>query len=155
MVLIMKAQRHLKIKKIITDNEISTQEDLVRILNNSGFHVTQATVSRDIKEMKLYKVLGKNGEYCYAHTNHEKEPLDYYKFQSIFIECVISISVTNNLVVIKCYPGMASAACAAIDIMNYPEIVGTIAGDDTIFIAHYNGNAAIHIASSFKKILAQ
>ncbi len=133
----MKVRRHSKIFELIKEHSISTQEELQSFLKQSGFNVTQATVSRDIKELRLGKTLDAGGNYFYRITSSESSS-NNEKFITIFKESVVSISVCGNLLVVKCMIGMGNAACAALDSMGYDEVVGTIAGDDTIFVAVKN-----------------
>ncbi|MEZ4357205.1 MAG: arginine repressor [Eubacteriales bacterium] len=130
----MKSVRQSAILEIIQQNEIETQDDLVKYLNSHGFNVTQATVSRDIKELKLIKVLADNGVYKYAKSivkNHDN--LDFYI--NIFKDCVKSIVKAGNMIVVKTLSGSANSAAELIDCLEIPEVAGTIAGDNTIFIA--------------------
>ena len=112
----MKAKRHAKILELIEEFDIDTQEELQDRLNQAGFTVTQATVSRDIKELRLIKTLSPNGNYRYTTHGEKGGRVDLsFKFHAIFAEAVNSIDYAQNLVVIKCYTGMANAACAALD----------------------------------------
>lgn len=149
----MKAQRHAQIIDLIKNKNIETQEELTLMLKESGFDTTQATVSRDIKELKLVKVPDENGNYKYAvKTNHDDIKLSA-KFKTILIETVLRIDVSTSIVVIKTFPGMAQAAASAIDNMNWSEIVGTIAGDDTIFVALKTAEDAVLLCSKIKVLL--
>ena len=151
--MIMKAQRHAQIIDLIKNKNIETQEELTLMLKESGFDTTQATVSRDIKELKLVKVPDENGNYKYAvKTNHDDIKLSA-KFKTILIETVLRIDVSTSIVVIKTFPGMAQAAASAIDNMNWSEIVGTIAGDDTIFVALKTAEDAVLLCSKIKVLL--
>lgn len=129
----MKKRRQAKIIELITQNEIETQEELQDMLNSFGFEVTQATISRDIKELRLVKELSSKGRYIYSIGKKNADNIAH-RVGGIFNETIISIDFAMNIIVIKCFAGMANAACAAIDSMNHGEILGTIAGDDTIFI---------------------
>ena len=129
----MKKRRQAKIIELITQNEIETQEELQDMLNSFGFEVTQATISRDIKELRLVKELSSKGRYIYSIGKKSADNIAH-RVGGIFNETIISIDFAMNIIVIKCFAGMANAACAAIDSMNHGEILGTIAGDDTIFI---------------------
>lgn len=131
----MKSNRLRAISKLISDRAISTQEELLTYLREQGFNVTQATVSRDIKELRLIKVTGHDGETRYASPSENGMEEHSGKFRTIFRESVISVQPAGNLVVLKCFNGMGNAACAALDSMGFEHIVGTIAGDDTIFCA--------------------
>ena len=136
----MKNSRHTRILEIIGDYVIETQDDLIEKLKESGYPVTQATVSRDIKELRLVKQPASNGQYkyCVAAGSDEK----YMKYYAIFAESVTSVDYAQNICLIKCHPGTANAACAAIDALSIPEILGTLAGDDTIFILCKNERSA-------------
>ena len=150
----MKTVRHAKILELIAEHSIDTQEELLKWLRKSGFDVTQATVSRDIKELRLVKTLASDGNYRYATSKDEKSDISY-KFHSIFTESVISVDCASNFVVIKCYVGMANAACAALDSMHWNGIVGTLAGDDTIFVLMRTMEHAIQLVDELKKLLAK
>ena len=128
----MKAKRHAKILGLIAEYAIDTQEELLRFLNENGFPITQATVSRDIRELHLVKVQKHDGGYKYSTNAHDAPDMSF-KFHAVFTEAVLHISFAENIVVIKCYTGMANAACAALDSIRWPAVVGTLAGDDTIF----------------------
>ncbi len=150
----MKRKRQEKIILIIEKNDIETQEELTNLLSKYGFNVTQATVSRDIKELKLVKILSDNGRYKYS-TNNEglSSTVISGKFISIVKEGVINIDYAMNIVVIKCYPGMANAVCAAIDNSINQDIVGSIAGDDTIFITVRSEQKALDLVREFSEIV--
>ncbi len=151
----MKMKRHMKILEIIAGDEIETQEELAEKLRESGFEVTQATISRDIREMRLVKVQTESGSYKYASGLSEKSGDSAVKFRAILTQTILKIDYAGNLVVIKCHSGMAAAAAAAVDSMNRPEVVGTIAGDDTILmVMHTQENAAAFSAELLKMIRA-
>lgn len=128
----MKKKRHEMILTLIKENIISTQEDLLSMLCSYGFDVTQATVSRDIKELGLIKKQ-KDGVSKYS-IGIDTKSNNETKLYSIFSQSVISVDYAVNTSVIKCYSGTANAAAAAIDSMNLKEVVGTLAGDDTLFV---------------------
>lgn len=130
----MKEKRHAKILDIIRQNDVETQEELCKLLNEEGYHVTQVTVSRDIRELQLTKISVEGGRQKYTLFAKEKSMLKD-KFDRIFREGTISIKTAQNLLVIKTVSGMAMAVAAALDSMNCEEIVGSIAGDDTIMCA--------------------
>ncbi|MCK8058878.1 MULTISPECIES: arginine repressor [unclassified Fusibacter] len=129
----MKYARHSKIVELIDHYEIETQEELAGKLNQEGFKVTQATVSRDIKELRLIKVLTKTGRYKYASIQQQDAGITD-RFIKIFKDSLINIDSAGNMIVIKTLPGAAQAAAAALDALDQKEIVGTLAGDDTIFL---------------------
>lgn len=128
----MKKERHLLILELIEKYNISTQEELLAKLLEKGVEVTQATVSRDIKELRLVKQRVVNGEYKYSQATGADEK--YMKYYTIFAESVTTVDYAQNICIIKCHPGTAQAACAAIDALALPDVLGTLAGDDTIFI---------------------
>lgn len=130
----MKNNRQMKILELIANNDIETQEDLAEMLNASGYTVTQATVSRDIRALHLYKKPVGNGHQKYAVEAAHNDDLDE-KFQRVLRDGFVSIDTAQNILVIKTVSGMAMAVAAAVDAMHFNEIVGTIAGDDTIMMA--------------------
>ena len=132
----MKKDRHTIIAELIENNVISTQEDLLRMLNAAGVSVTQATVSRDIKQMRIVKQAAPNGvyKYCLPRANADGGNA---KYMAILAGAVEHTDTAMNTVVVKCHAGTAQAACAALDSMDLPEVAGTIAGDDTIFVLCY------------------
>ena len=128
----MKKDRHTKILELIDKYDISTQEELLEKLLNCGVEVTQATVSRDIKELRLVKHPASNGQYKYSLATSTDEK--YMKYYAIFSQSVTMTDYAQNICMLKCHPGTAQAACAAIDALGMTEVLGTIAGDDTVFI---------------------
>jgi transcriptional regulator of arginine metabolism len=148
----MKKRRQAKILELISSNFIETQEELQDKLNEYGFEVTQATISRDIKELRLVKELSPNGRYCYSTGKKHLENFNQ-RANGIFSESIVSVDYALNTVCVKCFSGMANAACAAIDSMLWDEIVGTIAGDDTIFILCKTEDIAMSITNKLGKIL--
>ena len=143
----MKNKRQQRILELIKEHSVDTQEMLQGLLAESGFDVTQATVSRDIKEMKLIKKHIRHGVYRYA------APQQSSSLDSIFIDTVTDIDHALNTVVIKCGNGMAQAACAALDKMGVENIVGTIAGDDTIFALMRTEKDASDLVRRFRKLV--
>lgn len=130
----MKPTRHVKILEIVENRTISTQQELRKALLEEGYNVTQATVSRDINDLKLIKARTPSGKYAYGISGKDDALGNPEKFSKLFTEAMIKADVAQNIVVIKSYPGMANALCSLIDAMKNPDIVGTIAGDDTIFV---------------------
>lgn len=148
----MKTTRHNKILELINKYEITTQEELIEHLREEGYDVTQSTVSRDIKQLRLTKTLMPEGKYRYqASPSTEKGAKN--NFGTIFSSSVISIEEAMNIVVIKTFSGMAQAACAALDMMSFNFIVGTLAGDDTIIVVCKNEETAKKCASEFTNYL--
>ena len=130
----MKSDRQNKIIEIISKNNVETQEELVEMLNHQGYDVTQATVSRDIRELNLLKVTV-DGRQIYAYINHEDGAKTNNKYMRVLREGFVSMDMAQNILVIKTISGMAMAVAAALDAMKWNEIVGSIAGDDTIMCA--------------------
>ncbi len=144
----MKKQRQNKIIEIIENYEITTQEALKKHLEDNGIAVTQATLSRDINELNLKKEITASGAYIYVRV-----PKAEIQCPAIFKDAVVDIVYAMNTVVIKCHTGMAQAACATLDKMNCSEIVGTIAGDDTIFALMKSEAAASEFTDELKSFL--
>ena len=130
----MKTKRHVKILELIRKYEIETQEELCEKLNREGYSVTQATVSRDIRELKLTKISTDHGKQKYTSLTEKSGDMED-KFIRIFKDGFVSMDMAQNILVIKTVSGMAMALAAALDAMNFHEIVGSIAGDDTIMCA--------------------
>ncbi|MBO5334185.1 MAG: arginine repressor [Clostridia bacterium] len=146
----MKKSRHELILSYIKNNNVSRQEDIIKMLSENGYNVTQATISRDIKELKIIKEhFGKN-DIRYA-VSEKIDNEDNYKM--IFTRSAISANAAMNIIVVKCYSGTANAACIALDSMNLSGLVGTIAGDDTIFVACKDIEATTHIIHTINSLL--
>ncbi|MBR4867625.1 MAG: arginine repressor [Clostridia bacterium] len=150
----MKKRRHEKIKEIIVNYVVETQEDLLRYLKEAGYEVTQATVSRDMKELRLVKALDSNENYRYMSPKSELPKLSL-NFADIFLGAVIHVDYAVNNVVIKCHSGMANAACAALDNMNLSSVVGTLAGDDTIFVITRTEQQAQNLSLELTEMLQE
>ena len=149
----MKAMRLAKIVELVEKNEIYTQEDLLVLLAKEGISTTQATISRDIKELNLVKTITEDGKYKYTTTRKKKSDSMEKKFRAVFVESVISVDYALNTVVIKCHTGMANAACASLDSMAEMEgIVGTLAGDDTIFVLMRTEEMAAHLTGRIQEM---
>lgn len=144
----MKKQRQSKIVEIIEQRDVATQEDLKKYLEEEGIVTTQATLSRDINELNLKKQMSATGIYIYVRA--KKSDMECPTF---FRESVIEVAYAMNTVVIKCYAGMAQAACAALDKMNCDDVVGTIAGDDTIFALMKTEAAAAEFTDGLRSFL--
>lgn len=142
----MKKNRHEAILALIEKENIGTQEELMQRLNSLGYSVTQATVSRDIKALELVKSPVSGGQYKYSYVKNKTEDFSS-KYYSILAHSVLGVDYAGNMAVVKCYSGMANAACAAVDNLISEQIVGTLAGDDTIFVLCKDENSA----SSFKE----
>lgn len=148
----MKSKRHSKIIEIINSKAIETQEELAEELKSAGFEVTQATVSRDIKTLRLIKIQGSDGKYRYSIINQNKNDM-LEKLSSILITTVISVENIDKIVVVKTISGSASAAAEAIDRLELGEIAGTIAGDNTIFILVRTLEKAQELVERISKML--
>lgn len=148
----MKAKRHLKIREIIANKEIDTQEELVDLLKEAGFNVTQATVSRDIKELHLIKVPLDDGRYKYSLPADQKfNP--YQKLKRLLSDSFIGIDHSENLIVLKTLPGNANAIGALIDNLQWDEIMGSICGDDTCLIICKTKENAREISNKLLEML--
>ena len=130
----MKSKRQEKILELIADHSVQTQEQLLTELNEAGFSTTQATISRDIKQLRIIKELGPEGVYRYATAPKPAEHTFSAKLNLIFRQCITSVDYAQNMIVVKTMPGLANGAAAAIDKLNIPEMLGTLAGDDTCFV---------------------
>ncbi len=146
----MKTRRHAKILELIKENDIDTQDELLRHLRESGFDVTQATVSRDIKELRLVKTLSHSGKYKYSTGSDAGTDMSS-KFFPLFSDAVVSIAAAQNLVVVKTMNGMAQAVCAAMDSAYAQSFVGTLAGEDTIFVVCRDNDGALEIQEELRK----
>lgn len=147
----MKSRRQAKILELIEEKNLETQEQLLAELEACGFATTQATVSRDIKDLRIIKELGPGGTYRYSKAPMQTEPTFTAKLNNIFRQCVIKYDHAQNIVVIKTMPGLANAACSALDAMDWDSIVGTIAGDDTAFILMRDTAAATAMCAEIKR----
>lgn len=148
----MKSKRHVKILELIQKNDIETQEELLDYLKREGYRVTQATVSRDIRELKLTKVAMKSGRQKYAVlAENTKDLLE--KYTRIFQNGFVSMDMAQNILVVKTVPGMAMAVAAALDSMECHEIVGSIAGDDTVMCAVRTVEDTVTLMERLRKIV--
>jgi len=149
----MKSSRQTKILEIISRSDIETQNQLMEALQREGVKSTQATVSRDIKELRLVKELSPEGRYRYVPAAKD-ELADYeMRLRTIFRESVTSYAEAQNLIVIKTLPGLANAACSTLDSMNIPNLVGTLAGDDTAFLAMKDTESARELLREIANML--
>ena len=149
----MKNQRQAKILEIISNQNVETQEQLLAALQGAGFRGTQATISRDIKELRIVKELTNLGTYRYTTSSNELSGTFSARMNTIFRECVVSLDYAQNLVVIRTLPGLASAAASAIDGMNMSSVVGSLAGDDTVMVIMRDLNAAASFCGEIKNLL--
>ena len=150
----MKSQRQAKILEIIANKNIETQEQLLAASQAEGFRGTQATISRDIKELRIVKELTSLGTYRYTVSSSEIGNSFSARLNTIFRECVISFDYAQNIIVVRTLPGLASAAGSAIDAMNLSTIVGSLAGDDTVMIVMRDTNAAATLCGEIKALLS-
>lgn len=150
----MKTKRQAKILELIKKNEIETQEELSDYLEREGYQVTQATVSRDIRELKLTKVAMNNGRQKYVALSEHAEDMTE-KFVHVFKAGFVSMDMAQNILVIKTVSGMAMAVAAALDAMQLHEIVGCIAGDDTIMCAVRSVDDTVAIMGRLRKIIEE
>ena len=148
----MKTLRQARILELIRSNSIETQSELLEMLEADGYHVTQATVSRDIKEMRLIKVLNSDGSYRYASEISSADGDESHSY--LISTAVLSVEYAHNIVVIKTGAGMAQAVCAALDATYRAGVLGSIAGDDTIFVATRTDSAAVNLSNELRKLIA-
>lgn len=150
----MKSKRHSKIIELISKYEIETQEELAQRLIEAGFNVTQATISRDIRELKLSKVSGHNGRQKYVSLSGSDAGISD-KYTRVLQDGFVSRHMATDIVVIKTVSGMAMAVAAALDAMDIPGIVGSIAGDDTIFCAVRSEDETYKVMEVIDKLVAR
>ena len=150
----MKSQRQAQIMEIISTRDIETQEQLLEALQKAGVSSTQATISRDIKELHIVKELTKFGTYRYTTASKEVSGSFSNRLNTIFKECVTGYDYAQNIVVIHTIPGLAGAAASSVDAMAMSFVLGTIAGDDTVFIVMRDPNAAAAFCSEVKNLLS-
>lgn len=151
MVVKMKADRQAMILTLISEHSIETQEDLQNMLMEAGFKVTQATISRDIRELRVTKVTGANGKQCYASLS-PKDPDYMERYVRVLQDGYTSAEVAGNFLVVKTVIGMAMAVATALDNMEMPEIAGCVAGDDTIFVAARSNKDAVNLLAKIRDI---
>ena len=149
----MKVSRHAKIIELISQFDIETQEELAEYLNNAGFKVTQATVSRDIRDLKLTKIATSAGKQKYVLHRQEEQGMSE-KYIRVLRDGYVSMDMAQNILVIKTAVGMANAVCAALDAMKWNEIVGSVAGDDTIICVIRSVDEAIAVMDKISKIVS-
>lgn len=148
----MKTVRQVAILDIIEKQEIETQEELASALNARGIRVTQATVSRDIKELRLLKVLTPSGKYKYATGDQADNNLTD-RFIRMLAESLLSVSSANNLIVVKTLSGSANVAAEALDSMHWPEVMGTLAGDNTVLLIIRSNEETITVTSRIREMM--
>ena len=148
----MKTVRQVAILDIIEKQEIETQEELASALNARGIRVTQATVSRDIKELRLLKVMTPSGKYKYATGDQADNNLTD-RFIRMLAESLLSVSSANNLIVVKTLSGSANVAAEALDSMHWPEVLGTLAGDNTVLLIIRSNEETITVTSRIREMM--
>ena len=148
----MRLSRHNKILEIIRTNDVETQDQLLSLLRDAGYSVTQATVSRDIRELQIVKGQGKDGKYRYIIGNYDNRPISE-RFVKIFRETTLSFSSAKNLIVVKTLPGCAGAAGEAIDTLSLEHMVGSVCGDNTMLIVVDDDENVPYITSELDRIL--
>ena len=149
----MKTKRQAKIVEIISNTNVETQEQLLKALEEEGFTSTQATISRDIKELRIVKELTSLGTHRYSVSEKDAPPALTDPLNTIFRECVTSIDYAENIIVIHTLPGLASAAGSALDAMKINVVLGTLAGDDTVMIVMRDSNAAAAFCGEIKSVI--
>ncbi len=149
----MKSKRQAKIMEIISTSNVETQEQLLQALQNAGVASTQATISRDIKELRIVKELTSLGTYRYTTAAKEVPGTFSARLNTIFRECVTGFDYAQNIIVIHTLPGLAGAAASALDAMHMSVVLGTIAGDDTVFIVMRDTNSAAAFCGEIKSLL--
>ena len=148
----MKNERQARILEIISQNDVQTQERITEILQSEGFKVTQATVSRDLRDLKLTKSMTSAGIYRYV-SNKMHDNIGVVKINNAMLESIISVKYSMNNVVIRTYPGLAQAVASSVDSLNLDSILGSVAGDDTIIIVAVDEQSSAEIAEKFKELI--
>ncbi len=149
----MKSLRHAKIKEIVEHHVIETQEELAEALRKEGIEVTQATVSRDIKELMLIKVPMGDGQYRYAFPVEQNLMFSQSRMERIFRDSVLTLNYSQNIIVIKTLPGTAQSVASTIDYAKWSEIIGTVAGDDNILVVVKPAEAVLLVIARFQSLL--
>ncbi len=148
----LRSARHAKILEIISHKEIETQEELCAELNALNYVVTQATISRDIRDLHLFKVVGIDKKYRYAYINDGESEISP-KMKSLFRDCVLSVKAAKNLVVVKTMSGNGANAGAVVDKLNHEEVVGSVAGDDTLLIVCADDEGALAVVEKINQFM--
>lgn len=151
----MKSKRHAKIIEIISRHDVDTQEGLLGYLRDEGFDVTQATVSRDIKELRLVKTAADGGKYKYTHAAREKDTDNTGKFHLLLKESAHTVDFAGNIVAIKCYTGLANAVCVTMDSLHWEGVVATLSGDDTIFVLMRDSEQAARMSEEIRRLMTR
>ncbi len=148
----LRTARHAKILEIISEKEIETQEELCAELNARNYVVTQATISRDIRDLHLFKVAGTEKKYRYSYINEDESEVSP-KMRNLFRDCVVGVNYAQNLVVIKTLTGNGANAGIVIDKLSYDEVIGSVAGDDTLLVVCKDTDAAKGVAEKIKAFM--
>lgn len=148
-----KSTRQQKIIELVSKYDIETQDDLINSLRDAGFYVTQATVSRDIKELKLVKTMSESGVYKYACMSRAAESEEDLRLGDALANSILSVDYGENITVVKTYPGMANAVAAGIDRVDHDSVIGSVAGDDTILIVTKSKSIAMGLCSQIRNML--
>ena len=148
----LRSARHAKILEIISHKEIETQEELCAELNNLNYVVTQATISRDMRELKLTKVLTSRGTYKYT-VNNSRHRANNVKFNNAVVDSIVSVDYAGNNIVLKTYPGMAQAVASSVDALSVESILGCVGGDDTIIIVTRDEESSAEISEKIKELI--
>lgn len=148
----MKNQRQARILEIISSSDVGTQEEITERLLAEGFRVTQATVSRDLKELKLTKTMTSAGRYRYS-TGHVHDGTGMARLNNAMLESIINVRYSMNNVVIKTYPGLAQAVASSVDALQLESILGSVAGDDTIIIVTLDEESSLEISDKIKELM--
>ena len=149
----MNSKRQDKILELISEFEIETQEELIYYLNKYGFEATQATISRDIRELKLTKIVGSTGNYRYAAHSQDARHNSSPKFNGVLVDSITKVTYANNIIVLKTFPGLANAIGSGIDAIHSPDILGCVAGDDTVIIVAKSEAAAKDVSEKLKHMM--
>ncbi len=148
----MKKQRQTRILEIISNTDIQTQEEITQLLRDEGFKVTQATVSRDFKELMLVKNASQSGNSVYA-VNKVHEHIGKVKLNNAMVESIVSVTYSMNNVVIKTFPGLAQAVASGVDMLNLESVLGCVAGDDTIIVVTDDQESAAEFSKKIKELM--
>jgi len=148
----MKSERQNRILELVAKYEIETQEEMIERLRKEGYAVTQATVSRDLKELKLSKALTARGTYRYC-VGTNRNPAGSVRLNNAMVDSIVSVNYSMNNVVIKTYPGMAQAVASSVDSLNMHNVLGCVAGDDTIIIVTTDAESSIEISTKLRELM--
>ncbi len=148
----MKTERQNRILELVTEHEIETQEDMLALLRAEGFMVTQATVSRDLKELMLSKALTARGTYRYC-VNPVRNHTGNVRLNNAMVDSIVHVDYSMNTVVLKTYPGLAQAVASSVDAMNMHNVLGCVAGDDTIVVVTRDEESSVRISQTIRELM--